>query len=35
MKGKYHQSQFPNDDHKWSEEPLDLVYSDVCGKLNK
>ena len=32
--GKHHRSSFPNDGGKRSEEPLGLVHSDVCGKIN-
>ena len=33
-KGKHHRSQFPTSGGKRSEEPLGLVHSDVCGKMN-
>ena len=32
--GKHHRSQFPTTGCKRSEEPLGLVHSDVCGKMN-
>ena len=32
--GKHHRSRFPNGGGKRSEEPLGLVHSDVCGKIN-
>jgi len=32
--GKHHQSQFPSNGSKWSDELLGLVHSDVCGKIN-
>ena len=32
--GKHHRSQFPTGGGKRSEKPLDLVHSDVCGKMN-
>ena len=32
--GKHHRSQFPIDGGKRSEEPLGLVHTDVCGKIN-
>ena len=32
--GKHHRSQFPTNGCKRSEEPLGLVHSDVCGKMN-
>lgn len=31
---KHHRSQFPTSGGKRSEEPLGLVHSDVCGKMN-
>ena len=32
--GKHHRSQFPKGTSTRSNEPLGLVHSDVCGKLN-
>ena len=32
--GKHHRSQFPTGGGRRSEEPLGLVHSDVCGKMN-
>ncbi len=32
--GKLHKSSFPKDGAKRAKEPLDLVHSDVCGKMN-
>ena len=34
VRGKIHKSQFSNTCTKWAEEPLGLVHSDVCGKVN-
>ena len=33
LEGKKHRRKFPNDRHRWSDEPLGLVHSDVCGKM--
>ena len=33
-KGKHHRSSFPKDGGRRAEKPLDLVHTDVCGKLN-
>ena len=32
--GKYHRSHFPTGSSIRAKAPLDLVHSDVCGKLN-
>lgn len=32
--GKHHRSQFSTSGGKLSQEPLDLVHSDVCGKMS-
>ena len=32
--GKHHRSPFPTDGGKRADEPLELVHSDVCGKIN-
>ena len=32
--GKLHRSSFPKDGAKRAEKPLELVHSDVCGKMN-
>ena len=32
--GKHHQNSFPTDGGRRSDEPLGLVHSDVCGKLD-
>ena len=32
--GKHHRSRFPSSGGKRSDEPLGLVHSDVCGKIN-
>ena len=32
--GKHSRSQFPTGGGKRSDEPLGLVHSDVCGKMN-
>ena len=32
--GKHHRSPFPVGGGTRAEKPLDLVHSDVCGKLN-
>ena len=32
--GKHQKSQFPTNGGKRSEEPLGLIHSDVCGKMN-
>ena len=34
VKGKHHRTQFPTSGGKRSEEPLGLVHSDLCGKMN-
>ena len=34
VEGKHHRSRFPVDGGKRSSEPLGLVHSDVCGKMN-
>jgi hypothetical protein len=34
VQGKHHKSTFPTNKTKRAREPLDLVHSDVCGKLN-
>ena len=34
VEGKHHSSRFPVDGGKRSSEPLGLVHSDVCGKIN-
>ena len=34
VEGKHHRSKFPVDGGKRSSEPLGLVHSDVCGKMN-
>ena len=33
-KGKHHRSPFPTDGGRRAKKPLDLVHTDVCGKLN-
>ena len=33
-KGKHHRSPFPEDGGSRAEKPLDLIHTDVCGKLN-
>ena len=33
--GKHHRSPFPTNGRNRSEEPLGLVHSDVCGKMNE
>ena len=32
--GKYHQQKFLTSSETTTEKPLDLVHSDVCGKIN-
>ncbi|KAL2092442.1 hypothetical protein ACEWY4_012240 [Coilia grayii] len=32
--GKHHRGKFPSDGRKRANEPLGLVHSDVCGKIN-
>ena len=32
--GKHHRNRFPTSGGKHSEEPLGLVHTDVCGKMN-
>ena len=32
--GKHHKNHFPTSGSKRTKEPLDLVHSDVCGKVN-
>ena len=34
MDGKHHRSSFPTEDSSRTKEPLALVHSDVCGKMN-
>ena len=34
VKGKHHRMPFPTGGGKRCEEPLGLVHSDVCGKIN-
>ena len=34
VEGKHHRKTFPVDGGKRSDEPLGLVHSDVCGKMN-
>ena len=34
VQGKIHKLQFPGTGRKRAEEPLGLVHSDVCGKIN-
>ena len=34
VEGKHHRSRFPVEGGKRSSEPLGLVHSDVCGKIN-
>ena len=34
LKGKHRRSQFPPYSERTTTEPLELVHSDVCGKLN-
>lgn len=34
VQGKHHRSPFPTDGSEQSKELLELVHSDVCGKLN-
>ena len=34
IEGKHHRSPFPNDGGERAAEPLELVHSDVCGKVN-
>ena len=35
LKGKQHRSPFPNNSNSRAKEPLELVHTDVCGKLNE
>ena len=34
MEGKHHRSKFPVNESGRAKEPLDLVHSDVCGKMS-
>ena len=34
VEGKHHRGHFPTSGGKRAKEPLDLVHSDVCGKMN-
>ena len=34
VEGKQHRNRFPSDGRKRAEKPLDLVHSDLCGKMN-
>ena len=34
MKGKHKRSQFPPHSERMTSEPLELIHSDVCGKLS-
>ena len=34
MSGKIHRSPFPGTGRERAEEPLGLIHSDVCGKIN-
>ena len=34
LKGKHHRSKFPINEHERAKEPLALVHSDLCGKMN-
>ena len=34
LEGKQRRTKFPTDGGKWSDEPLGLVHSYVCGKMN-
>ena len=34
IQGKIHRSPFPTTGTERAEAPLDLVHSDVCGKIN-
>ena len=35
VEGKHHRNKFPVNKNKRASEPLNLVHSDVCGKMNK
>ena len=35
VQGKHHRSRFPVIETKNAREPLDLIHSDVCGKINE
>ena len=35
LEGKQHRSPFPNNSNSRAKEPLELVHTDVCGKLNE
>lgn len=35
VEGKHHRAPFPSDGRKRATEPLGLVHSDVCGKINE
>ena len=35
LKGKQHKNPYPNHSLNRSKEPLDLVHSDVCGKISE
>ena len=34
MEAKHHRSHFPTSSSRRAKEPLGLVHSDVCGKMN-
>ena len=34
LEGKQHRSTFPAHSETRAKEPLELVYSDICGKVN-
>ena len=34
MEGKHHRSYFPTSSSGRAKEPLAIVHSDVCGKMN-
>lgn len=34
IQGKLHRSPFPSEGTRRAEKPLDLVHTDVCGKIN-